>query len=49
MAGAKGAELKIVLDALEIVRARVRALNEKLDAAKATLQAVEDEAAGLMV
>jgi hypothetical protein len=31
-----------VLDALEIVRARVRALNENLDGAKAKLKEVED-------
>lgn len=42
MASAKGAELKIVLDALEIVRARVRALNDKLDGARAKLKEVED-------
>lgn len=37
-----------MLDALEVVRAKVRALNEKLDEAKKKLKAVEDEAAGLM-
>ena len=49
LASAKGAELKIVLDALEVVRARVRALNEKLDGAKAKLKEVEDQASALMV
>ena len=49
LAAVKGAELKIVLDALEVVRAKVRALNVKLDEAKAKLKAVMDEAEGLMV
>ena len=38
-----------MLDALEVVRAKVRALNVKLDEAKAKLKAVMDEAEGLMV
>jgi dynein heavy chain len=37
-----------VLDALEVVRAKVRKLNEQLDEAKAKLKKVEDEAAALM-
>ena len=37
-----------MLDALEVVRAKVRGLNEKLDEAKKKLKAVEDEASNLM-
>jgi len=48
LAKLKGEELQVVLDALEIVRAKVRALNEKLDTAKLQLQKVLDQAAALM-
>lgn len=44
IADEKGAELKEVMDKLEVVRKKVRDLNEKLDGAKAKLKEVEDEA-----
>lgn len=44
----KSDELQIVLDALEVVRAKVRKLNQELDESKAKLQKKLDEAAALM-
>ena len=44
----KSDELQVVLDALEVVRAKVRKLNQELDESKAKLQKKLDEAAALM-
>lgn len=47
LADEKGIELKEVMDKLELVRKKVRDLNEKLASAEAKLQDVESKAANL--